>query len=126
MPYRVQVPYLITYGQKLVGPNAVPQRLPFCDRCDELASTNASVHTELALDKWWKWFSYPRFASQQEALMGCERHPVQSEIRFLDGRVEPFIRIPLTRWQQLTAWEVIVAAVVFAVIVEVIFRVIGL
>lgn len=58
--------------------------------------------------------------------MGCERHPVQSEIRFLDGRVEPFIRFPMTRWQRLTAWDVIVAAVVFAVIVGGIFRLIGL
>jgi hypothetical protein len=126
MPYRVQKPYIIANGQKLVRPNAVPQRLPFCDRCNDLASTNASVYTELTLTKWWKWLSYPRFAPQQEALMGCERHPVQSEVRFLDGRVEPFIRLPSTRWQRLTAWDVIVAAVAFAVIVGGVFRLFGL
>ena len=51
MPYRVQKPYIIANGQKLVSPNAVPQGLPVCDRCNELASTNASVYRELALDK---------------------------------------------------------------------------
>ena len=54
--------------------------------------------------------------------MGCDRHPVKPEIRFLDGRVEPFIRFPLTRWQRLTEWDaLLVAAVlafVFAVIIE--------
>jgi len=52
--------------------------------------------------------------------MGCERHPVEPEIHFLDGRVEPFIRPPLTRWQRWR-WHLLVAAVlalVCAVIVE--------
>ena len=122
VPYRVQKPYIIVNGQKLVSPTAVPQRMPCCDRCNELAATAASVYSELAPDKWWKWFSYPRFSCQPEALMGCERHPVEPEIRFLDGRVEPFIRFPLTRWQRLTEWDaLLVAAVlafVFAVIIE--------
>ena len=126
MPYRVQKPYIIVDGQRLVSPTAVPQRLPFCDRCNELAATHADIYTELALDKWWKWFTYPRFLPKPEALMGCERHPVESEIRFLDGRVEPFIRLPLTRWQRLTEWPALVVAAVlafiFAVIVDEGFR----
>jgi hypothetical protein len=128
MPYRVQKPYIIVNGQRLVSPNAVPQRLPSCDSCNELAATAEDVYTELARDKWWKWFSYPRFSCQPESLMGCERHPVRPEIRFLDGRVEPFIRFPLTRWQRLTEWDALLVAVVlalfFAVIIEVLVRLI--
>jgi hypothetical protein len=127
VPYRVQKPYIIFNGQKLVSPTAVPQRLPFCDRCGELAVTNASLYTELTPDKWWKWISYPRFSCKPEAFMGCERHPVESEIRFLDGRVEPFIHLPLTRLQRLTGWDAVVAAVlalIFAVIVDLLFRLI--
>jgi hypothetical protein len=128
VPYRVQKPSIIVNGQKLVSPTAVPQRMPFCDSCNELAATNASVYTELVLDKWWKWFSYPRFSCQPEALMGCERHPVEPEIHFLDGRVEPFIRFPTTRWQRLTEWDALLVAAVlalfFAVIIEVFVRLI--
>jgi len=102
--------------------------MPFCDRCDELAATSASLYTELVPDKWWKWFSYPRFSCRPEAFMGCERHPVKSEIHFLDGRVEPFIRLPLTRWQRLTEWDALLVAaflaLVFAVIVELFVRLI--
>jgi hypothetical protein len=130
MPYRVQKPYIIVNGQKLVSPTAIPQRMPFCDRCNELAVTAASVYTELPHDKWWKWFSYPRFSCQPEAFMGCERHPVEPQIRFLDGRVEPFIRLPLTRWQRMKERDALVVevvfafvfALVFAVIVELLFR----
>jgi hypothetical protein len=126
MPYRVQKPYIIVNGQKLVSPTAVPQRMPFCDRCNELAATAASVYTELPQDKWWKWFSYPRFSCQPEAFMGCERHPVEPQIRFLDGHVEPFIRLPLTRWQRLTEWDALfvaaVLAVLFAIIIDLLFR----
>ena len=54
--------------------------------------------------------------------MGCERHPVESEIRFLDGRAERFIRLPLMRWRRLIEWDALliaaVLALVFAVIVE--------
>lgn len=122
MPYRVQKPYVIVNGQKLVSPTAVPQRMPFCDNCNELAATNASVYTELVLDKWWKWFSYPQFSCQPEALMGCERHPVEPEIRLLDGRVEPFIRFPLTRWDRLKEWPAVVLAVIFALIFALILK----
>src|ERR1017187_3683319 len=98
--------------------------MPFCDSCNELAATNASVYTELAPDKRWKWFSYPRFSCQPEALMGCDRHPVKPEIRFLDGRVEPFIRFPLTRWQRERGALIVavVLALVFAVIADLILR----
>jgi hypothetical protein len=99
--------------------------MPFCDNCNELAATNASVYTELALDKWWKWwkwFSYPRFSCEPEVLMGCERHPVQPEIRFLDGRVEPFIRSPLTRWDRLKEWPAVVLAVIFALVFALILK----
>jgi hypothetical protein len=116
VPYRVQNPYIIVNGQKLVSPTAVPQRLPFCDRCGELAATSASLYTELTLDKWWKWFSCPRFSCQPEAFMGCDRHPVESEIRFMDGRVEQFIRLPLTRWQRLTEWDSLLLAVILALV----------
>ena len=34
--------------------------------------------------------------------MGCKNHPVEPEIRFLDGGVERFIRLPLTRWSDYT------------------------
>jgi hypothetical protein len=122
VPYRLQKPYIIVNGQKLVSPTAIPQRLPFCDSCNELAATNASVYTELDLGKWWKWFSYPRFSCQPEALMGCERHPIEPEIRFLDGRVEPYIRLPLTRWQRLKEWPAVVLAVVFALISALILK----
>jgi hypothetical protein len=119
MPYRVRRPYVIVNGQRLVSPGAGPQRLPFCDRCNELAATHASVYTEIALDRWWKWVAFPRFSRQPEALMGCEKHPVQSEIRFLDGRVEAFTRIPSARWRRLTDRDVVWAAIfglVFAII----------
>jgi hypothetical protein len=122
--YRVQKPYIVVNGQRLVSPTAVPQRLPFCDKCDTLAAANACLYSERTLDKWWKWFSYPRFSCQPEALMGCERHPVAPEIRFLDGRAERFIRLPRTRWQRLIEWDALltaaVLALVFAVIVELI------
>ena len=53
--------------------------------------------------------------------MGCAKHPVEPEIRFLDERVERFIRLPLTRWQRLIEWDALfvaaVLALVFAVIV---------
>jgi hypothetical protein len=120
MPYRVQRPYIIVNGQRLVSPNAVPQRLPYCDKCGELAATSESLYTELALDKWWKWFSYPRFSCQEEAFMGCKNHSVEPEIRFLDGRVERFIRLPLTRWQRLTEWDALLIAAVLAIIFAVI------
>jgi hypothetical protein len=120
VPYRVQKPYIIVNGQRLVSPTAVPQRLPFCDRCSELAATNASLYTELAPDKWWKWFSYPKFSCQEDAFMGCEKHPVEPEIRFLDGRVERFIRLPLTRWQRLTEWDALLIAIVLALVFAVI------
>jgi hypothetical protein len=122
VPYRIQKPYIIVNGQRLVSPIAVPQRMPFCDSCDELAATSASLYIELAPDKWWKWFSCPQFSCQPEAFLGCERHPVQSEIRFLDGRAEPFIRLPLTRWRRLIEWDALIVAVVlalvFAIVVE--------
>jgi len=58
--------------------------------------------------------------------MGCEKHPVEAEIRFLDGQVERFIRLPLTRWQRVTEKDTliiaIVLAVVFAVIVGVLLK----
>jgi hypothetical protein len=58
--------------------------------------------------------------------MGCEKHPVEAEIRFLDGRVERFIRLPFTRWQRLTEWDAIliaaVLALVFAVIVGLLLK----
>jgi len=79
MPYRMRKPFVIVNGQRLVSPNAVPQRLPFCDSCDELTHISANRYTELAPDKWWKWFSYPKFACEEEAFMGCEKHPVEPE-----------------------------------------------
>ena len=58
--------------------------------------------------------------------MGCKNHPVEPEIRFLDGRVERFIRLPLTRWQRLTEWDALliaaVLAFVFAVIVGLLLK----
>ena len=126
MPYRVQKPFIKVNGQKLVSPIAIPQRLPFCDKCDELAATNASLYTELAPNKWWRWLSYPRFSCRTEAFMGCERHPIESEIHFLDGRIEPFTRLPLTRWQRLTERDALIVAAVlalfFAVLVELLVR----
>lgn len=58
--------------------------------------------------------------------MGCEKHSVEPEIRFLDGRAERFIRLPLTRWQRLTEWDALliaaVLALVFAVIVGLLLK----
>jgi len=96
MPYRIRKPYIIVNGQRLVSPTAVPQKLPFCDQCDTLAANTASLYTELAPDKWWRWFSSPKFSCQEEAFMGCLNHPVEPEIRFLDGRAERFVKLPPT------------------------------
>ena len=55
--------------------------------------------------------------------MGCDEHPVHAEIRFFDGRVEPFSRVPPVRWRRLTERDVVYAALfalVFAVIIEVV------
>lgn len=119
MPYRIQKPYIIVNGQRLVSPTAVPQKLPVCDQCDTLAANTAPLYTELA-PKWWKWFSFPKFACQEEAFMGCENHRVEPEIRFLDGRVERFIKLPPTRWQRLTEWDALVIAFVLAVIAAIV------
>jgi hypothetical protein len=124
MPYRVQKPYVIVNGQRLVSPTAVPERMPVCDRCSELAATTASRFTELPVDKWWKWFSYPKFSCEEEAFMGCEKHPVEPQIHFLDGSVERFIRLPQPRWRQLK-WDALVAiilALIFAVLFGVVFK----
>jgi hypothetical protein len=112
--------YVIVGGQRVVPPNFVPQRLPWCDKCDTLAANNATRFTELAPDKRWKWFSYPKFLREDEAFMGCANHPVESLIYFLDGRVEPFIRLPLTRWQRLTEKDALIVASVLAVVFAVI------
>jgi hypothetical protein len=84
VPYRVQKPYVILNGQKVVGPNVEPQRMPFCDRCDELAATTASLYTELAPDKWWKWLSYPRFSEEEEA-WGVKSIPLNQRFSFSMG-----------------------------------------
>ncbi len=120
MPYRVRKPYVIVNGQRLVSPTAVPQRLPFCDSCDELTAISANLYTELAPDKWWKWFSYPKFACEEEAFMGCEKHPVVPKIHFLDGRVEQYTRIPMTRWQKMTEREGLIVAIILAVVFAII------
>jgi hypothetical protein len=119
MPYRIQKPYVVVNGQRLMSPTAVPQRLPFCDRCDTLASSNATLYTELP-SKGWNWFAFPKFSRQDEAFMGCADHPVEHEIRFLDGRVERFISLPKTRWQRLMEPEHIIAAVILAVVAAIV------
>lgn len=48
---------------------------------------------------------FPKFACEEEAFMGCANHPVEPEIRFLDGRTERFVKLPPTRWQRLTEWD---------------------
>jgi len=57
--------------------------------------------------------------------MGCERHPVHAEIRFMDGRVEPFTQIPSARWRRLIEPDVVLAAV-FGLIFAVLFALIHL
>lgn len=57
---------------------------------------------------------------QEEAFMGCETHPVELEIRFLDGRAERFISLPPTRWQRLTQWDALVLAAVLALVCAVV------
>jgi hypothetical protein len=52
--------------------------------------------------------------------MGCADHPVEHEIRFLDGRVERFISLPKTRWQRLMEPEHIIAAVILAVVAAIV------
>lgn len=115
MPYRIEKPYIVVNGQRMVPPNVAPQRLPFCDRCNTLAATNAKLYTELSPDKWWKWLAFPKFSCQEEAFMGCKDHPVEPEIRFLNGQVERFDKIPLTRWQKLTEPYAVVLALIFAI-----------
>jgi hypothetical protein len=114
MPYRMRKPFVIVNGQRLVNPSALPQRLPLCDSCDELTHISENRYTELAPDKWWKWFSYPKFACEEEAFMGCEKHPVEPEIHFLDGRVERYTRLPLTRWQRMKEPDALILAAVLA------------
>jgi hypothetical protein len=121
VPYLVRKPYIIVNGQRLC-PTAAPQRLPFCDRCDALAAATANLYTELSPNKWWEWISFPRFSCQEEAFMGCEAHPVEPEIRFLDGRVERFISLPPTRWQRLTQRDAIVVAAILALVFAVVVR----
>jgi hypothetical protein len=58
------------------------------------------------------------FYASREALMGCEMHRVQPEIRFHDGRVQLFIELPLTRWQRLKEWPAVVLALIFALILK--------
>lgn len=53
---------------------------------------------------------------QAGAFLGCERHPVEAEIRFLDGRIEPITRLPLTRWQRSTERDALIVAAVFALL----------
>ena len=120
MPYPVRKPYIIVNGQRLVSPTAAPQRLPFCDRCDTLAATTANLYTELSPNKWWEWFSFPKFSCQEEAFMGCETHPVEPEIRFLNGQVERFISLPPTRWHRLTEWDALVIAAILALVFAVV------
>ncbi len=43
--------------------------------------------------------------------MGCERHPVHAEIRFLDGRVEALTHVPPARWRRVTDRDVVLAAI---------------
>ena len=52
--------------------------------------------------------------------MGCEAHPVEPEIRFLDGRIERFISLPPTRWQRLTQWDALVVAAILAALFAVV------
>jgi hypothetical protein len=85
-----------------------------------LAATSESLYTELAPDKWWKWFSYPKFSCQEETFVGCKNHSVEPEIRFLDGRIERFVRLPLARWQRLIEWDALVMAAVLALVFAVI------
>jgi hypothetical protein len=120
MPYRVQKPYVIVNGQRLVSPGVSPQRMAVCDSCDELTAISTNLYTELAPDKWWKWLSYPKFACEEEAFMGCEKHPVVPKIHFLDGRFEQYTRIPLTRWQRMTEREGLIVAIILAVIFAII------
>ncbi len=122
MPYQVRKPYIIVNGQRLVSPTAPAQRLPFCDQCDTLAANTAPLYAELAPGKWWNWFEFPKFSCQEEAFMGCEKHPVESQIRFLDGRIEPFIRLPKKRWERLLEWEAIVIATVLALVVAILIE----
>jgi hypothetical protein len=48
--------------------------------------------------------------------MGCGTHPVEPEIRYLNGRVERFISLPPTRWQRLTQWDALVLAAILALV----------
>lgn len=53
--------------------------------------------------------------------MGCEKHPVDAEIHFLDETVELFTgRLPKTRWQRMMEPDTLVIAVVLALIFAVI------
>jgi hypothetical protein len=104
------------------GPNRLRNStapLPYCDTCGKLASHNASAYVELK-PKWWRGLWFPKFQEQEEALMGCPVHRVEPEIRFLDGHVERFVKLPETRLKRHW-WEVFLA-IVLAIIAAWIFR----
>lgn len=122
MPWRIRKPYIIVNGQRLVSPNEPAKRLPWCDQCDTLAANNAPLYTELAPDRWWKWLSFPKFSCEDEAFMGCANHPVEAKVKYLDGRVEPFVSLPHTRWKKLTEPYALVLAVLAAIVVGVVLK----
>ena len=113
-------PYIIEKGVRLYSPTQGPQRLPFCDHCNTLAANFAGLYTELP-SKWRKWLAYPKFTYQEEAFMGCLFHPVEDQIKFLDGRTERFVSLPPTRWHKLKDPYAVVLAVVFALVFAVLF-----
>jgi hypothetical protein len=48
--------------------------------------------------------------------MGCPVHRVEPEIRFLDGHVERFVKLPETRLKR--HWWEVVLAIVLAIFAE--------
>lgn len=104
------------------GPNRFPnstEPLPYCDTCGKLASHNASTYAELK-PKWWQWLWFPQFQEKEEALIGCPVHRVEPEIRFLDGHVERFVKLPETRLKR--HWREVVLAIVLAILAAWMFR----
>jgi len=52
--------------------------------------------------------------------MGCPVHRIEPEIRFLDGHVERFVKLPKTRLKR--HWREVVLAIVLAILAAWMFR----
>jgi hypothetical protein len=62
------------------------------------------------------------FHAKKKHSCGCKNHPVHPHIRFLDGRLEQFSQVALTRWKQLTDLNALTIAGILAVVAMVVIE----